>query len=578
MLVSWYYQQGDLDGAETLLRKLAGADDGPTDGHATLIRFLAQARGPEAAAAETDRLVAATEGLPQQALYRGLRARHALRGRRRTMRRSPRCAKILDGAEASDQTRRLKLTLARMLIATGDQVGARELVEAVLGEDPGQVDALKMRAAWLIREDKPDAAIVDLRTALNNAPRDVDILMLMAEAHLRAGQRELAGERLALAVEVSNSAPQVALRYADFLLQDGRTQPAEAVLLAARKLNPDSLPVLQKLADLWLTQQDWPRLQGLVADLRGIDTTDASTLAGNLQAAIMLGQNRTEEGLSHARRASSQAGDDRALALTVMTRLRDGETDKARTLVAEALDKRPDEPGLRLLSAVVDAAAGDTDKAETTLRALVAERPHGRGAGADAVLAADRHRPRRGGGGGARRRHRRAAEIGGAAAGPRRALRGRQGLRRGDRDLREDVCRRQLERDRRQQPGQPARRPPRRCRGARTRLRHRPPPARAAGAGLPGHAMAGSNIAAATTTRRWRRSSRRPRASPNNALVQAHLGLTYVALGRDADARPHLERALELAGDDPLPQFAEVRTALERIRKGAAGETKPADN
>ena len=70
--------------------------------------------------------------------------------------------------------------LAQMLSATGNAVGARARIEEVLAEDPTNVEALKMRAAWLIDEDKPGDAIVDLRAALDQAPRDAAILTLMA--------------------------------------------------------------------------------------------------------------------------------------------------------------------------------------------------------------------------------------------------------------------------------------------------------------------------------------------------------------------------------------------------------------
>ena len=110
--------------------------------------------------------------------------------------------------------------------AWGSYIAAAAEVAAILEVDTANVAALKLRAAWLIAQDKPDMAISDLRTALNQSPRDAEILTLMAEAHTRAGSPELAGERLALAVDVSGSAPDTALRYVGFLLQDNRRQAA----------------------------------------------------------------------------------------------------------------------------------------------------------------------------------------------------------------------------------------------------------------------------------------------------------------------------------------------------------------
>ncbi|MFN6978427.1 MAG: hypothetical protein ACK4OP_09910, partial [Gemmobacter sp.] len=63
-----------------------------------------------------------------------------------------------------------------MLQATGNPVGARALVEAVLAEDASSVEALKLRAGWAIDADRPAEAIADLRAALNQAPRDAAIM------------------------------------------------------------------------------------------------------------------------------------------------------------------------------------------------------------------------------------------------------------------------------------------------------------------------------------------------------------------------------------------------------------------
>jgi Flp pilus assembly protein TadD len=55
---------------------------------------------------------------------------------------------------------------------------------------------------------------------------------------------------------------------------------------------------------------------------------------------------------------------------------------------------------------------------------------------------------------------------------------------------------------------------------------------------------------------------------PDDPFVQLHLGLTYAALDRHEEARTALGRALELAGDSDLPQFASARTLLDGLPAG----------
>jgi tetratricopeptide (TPR) repeat protein len=56
----------------------------------------------------------------------------------------------------------------------------------------------------------------------------------------------------------------------------------------------------------------------------------------------------------------------------------------------------------------------------------------------------------------------------------------------------------------------------------------------------------------------------------DNALVQYHLGMTYLALERPEDALEQLQLALSLAGDDPRPQFETARTTIAEIEAAAA--------
>lgn len=374
-LITYYMSQRDFDAAEALLRGLAGDVTGDTPGHVTVVQFLQQARGNDAAKAELAALVAANDGTPNADLYRAMQAAIVFEeGDRDTAIAT--LQEVIAGAEPSDQINRIKSILARMLQATGNQVGARALVEEILAADSSNVDALKMRAAWQIDEDKPDAAIEDLRAALNQAPRDPQILTLMAQAHERAGSPELAGERLALAVEVTNAAPGESLRYAQFLLREGRVQAAESVLLDARRTNPGNLEVVSRLADLWLNQQNWDRARELLAELQTFDSDQARTVATALESAILMGQDQTDESLRILQDNLSALDDGSQTTVTiVLANIRAGRTDEARTFLDEALARTPDDLTLRLLSGSLDMVTGKPDSAEEAFVAVLEEAP-----------------------------------------------------------------------------------------------------------------------------------------------------------------------------------------------------------
>ncbi len=381
-MIGWFLSQKDIDGAEAFLRAEAGEATAAPEGHVAVIQLLEAAKGPEAARAEITRLYEANTGTPNADLYGALLATLDFQAGKQDEAVAA-MEGIVAKAAPSDQTRRLKVMQARMLDATGNAVGARARIEEVLTEDPAQVEALKLRAAWRIQGDDPGGAIVDLRAALDQAPRDPDILTLMAEAHERDGARDLAAERLALAVEVSGNRAQESLRYADFLMRDGRTQPAISVLTDARRVSPGDARILTALARIHLGEQAWPEAGEAAAALRALGTPEAAATAQEIQAAILLGQNRVDEGLSslsalvgdQAGPEGSGATGNRAVAMILETQIRAGRTAEARVYLDGILAERPDDGALRLMSAGLDALRGEAALAEKQYRDLIAKDP-----------------------------------------------------------------------------------------------------------------------------------------------------------------------------------------------------------
>ncbi len=375
-LIRWYVQQGDFEPAEAFLRDEAGPPAEDIPGNLTVVDLLRRTGGAEAARAELDRLVEEAGDSPAAGLYRTLRASIDFEAGESDAAIAE-VSGVLEGAEPGEQTHRIRVILARMLVATGNPVGGREQVEQVLEEDPSNVEALKMRAAWLVNEDRPGAAVIDLRTALDQAPRDTGILMLMAEAYMRDGAEALAQERLSMAVQVSNNGAAESVAYARYLIARNRLQQAETVLTAARRGAPASLEVLGLLGQVYLQQQNWPSARSVIEALRGLGTPQATQLAENFEGGILLGQDRIDEGLEYLRSQLEEDGDGNlaTLAQLVRTQILTGRLDEASALVAGELEKAPDSVPLQLMNANIVALQGDLDGAEAIYRGLLEERP-----------------------------------------------------------------------------------------------------------------------------------------------------------------------------------------------------------
>ena len=371
-LMRGYIRQGRLDDAEDYLRSQIDPASGDPKPHQELIVFLRHNISREAALAEVNTIL--SEVSTNRDLFRSIRAELGFETGDRD-RAINEIEDILSVAEPSELSDRIKVSLARMLIQTGNPVGARARIEEVLERDPTQVNALKLKASWLIEDDQPGDALVELRTALDQAPRDFRIMTLMAQAHARAGNRELSGEMLALAVEASSSAPPETMRYANFLIREEKFLSAEDVLQSALKVRSEHLGLLSALGSVYLRMEDWSRSQGVIDRLQGLDTEPSRKLAVELMARQLAGQNRSselEELLSGL--ADGESG-LQATASIIRLRLAQNDAVGALTYLDTLLANEPGNPTLRFIRANVLAIDNQPDQAQAIYRALLKEFP-----------------------------------------------------------------------------------------------------------------------------------------------------------------------------------------------------------
>ena len=369
-LIRFYMSRQEEDKAEAFLREIADPDAEDPALYMSLLQFIGQLRGPEAMMAELDRVIpiAATPDV-----YRAMRAQLVFQHGDRTQGIADMEA-LIDGAEPSEQTRRIKVSLAEMLLRTSNEVGARRLVEEVLSEDATQVDALRMSAAWQIEGDETDAAISTLRTALDQSPQDVRSMTLMSQAYLRAGNRDLARDFLSLAVDASGQAPAESVRYARFLAEEERYAPAEQILIASLRTARNNVAVLTELGRTYLLMEDLPRLRQVIDTLKGLGTDQANQVATGLETSLIERERGTDAAISFLESASQDW--DNSLAATtavIRARLVSGDTEAALQTAEAALAEDPTNPDRRYMMAATLGAAGDLPAAEASYRALLEE-------------------------------------------------------------------------------------------------------------------------------------------------------------------------------------------------------------
>lgn len=373
MVLRFYISQQRLDEAEAFLREISDPADEDPGLFLSLINFVAQTGGQDAARVEIERAI---EVNPNPNRFRGMLALMNFQAGEQEQAIADMEMILADADPALDETQEIKIILARMLVGTGNQVGARRLVEEVLSQNASNVEALKMQASWQLQADEVDEAIANLRIALDTAPEDVQVMNLMYEAYARLGNSDLAREYLAQAVQASGNAPEPSLRYARLLIEEERYLPAEDVLLPALRQASGNIELLDILGQLYLRMEDIPRATQVIETLKRVNTEQARTVANGLQAQVLNRQGGTEEALAYLESLASgeDAGLRERLAL-LRARLQVGKTDEALTMAQELAAQNPDDITFKQVLAGAQAANGDLTGAEVSLREVTAAAP-----------------------------------------------------------------------------------------------------------------------------------------------------------------------------------------------------------
>ncbi|WP_425082432.1 tetratricopeptide repeat protein [Ruegeria arenilitoris] len=373
MLLQHYIEYRDLQAAEEFLRAALAPDSEDPMPVQRLAAFLNDYRGPAAAISEMDRIIA--QGGPNMTRFRAIRAVLKFQAGE-TETAIAEMQALLESSERNADTRAIEVEFARILVQAGNPAAARTLIDTILAEDPTQVEALKFKAAWLIDEDEIGEAILLLREALGQAPRDPLLMTLMARAHERNGDQELMGEMLALAVEVSFKAPDETLRYAQYLVSKGDLTIAEGVMEEARRLAPGNLDLLTAMGQLYLQTEDWSRLETIIQIINNFEDMAAKGTAHQLRTAMLSAQQRTDDLTAFlaqlTRDPDFSLPAEIALVRTMLSR---NDIASASARLDRLLAETPGSLPLQFVKAHVLTSNQNYDEAEALYRSILEKRP-----------------------------------------------------------------------------------------------------------------------------------------------------------------------------------------------------------
>ena len=165
-LVRWYLTKGRKDDAERVIRQYAVNNPQDEKAQLNLVAFLNTERGADAAREQLRALIdrggnvfAYQMALGQLQFVAGDHA-----GAVDLMK------SLVAGTDDAQNRNKARVQLARMMATTEDWAEANRLTDAVLADDPKNVDALSLRGSVRLQNGKNADAIEDLTAALNEAP------------------------------------------------------------------------------------------------------------------------------------------------------------------------------------------------------------------------------------------------------------------------------------------------------------------------------------------------------------------------------------------------------------------------
>jgi len=368
-LVNLYLTQHRPEDAENELRTITAADPKNSQAGLDLIRFLYSVKGPAAARDElVARINAGGEIFPYQLALAEFDFDQGNAGQAFLL------LQKLSDSSPSAQALTAKIMSAELNLRQKNTDVAEEIVDDVLAKDQRNVEALKLRASIRLNDNQMDAAIADLREALNEQPRATDLMLMLATAYERNGMIDLADKQFADAMKASNFNPTVGLDYVAFLQRRGGNDHANEVLTELSNRWPNNTQVLSALAQVRLSRRDWAGAQEIAEAIKRVGNT--GDIADQILGAALLGEHKYDASITAFQNAVAAAPSAAAPMVNLVTALLNAkQTDKAISFLQSTLKDNPNNVQAYILLGNIQVSNNAPDQAEKNFQAAIASQP-----------------------------------------------------------------------------------------------------------------------------------------------------------------------------------------------------------
>jgi tetratricopeptide (TPR) repeat protein len=369
-LIKLFVDQKRFDDAENELRAVSAANPSDIAAGMDVVRFLQQVKGPAAAQQELMAHIKAGGNVFQYqiALAEFDYAQGNVNDSIHLL------ESLTSSAHSPEDVLAAQIKLGQIQLNQKKFDAAEALVSTILRKDSRNIDGLRLRALIRLGQGQLDPAIADLRQALEEQPRSSDLMALLAAAYETSGSIELADKQYADATKVSGFDVAVSLNYVAFVRRRGNLERAEDILTELAQRSPNNVAVLTTLADVRLARQNWIGAQEIADTIRRIG--DTRGIPDQILAAALSGQGKYAdsikilEGLQAAAPVAVQP-----MAALVDTLVRAQKLDQAVSVLETVLKANPANAEAHVLLGSVQLLKNAPDQAEQSFKTAIERQP-----------------------------------------------------------------------------------------------------------------------------------------------------------------------------------------------------------
>lgn len=257
----------------------------------------------------------------------------------------------------------VQVAKATLLARQADWEGARKIVDAVLAENQGNMDAHFLLGKILLSTKNPADAEIQLNQVAVARPNDEEAQLLLVRSQVLNKKESLAADSLKRAVEANPESARLRLELVYYYIGKGEREQVLRVLEKGLELQPGNLVFLKTLGEYEANQKNFSKAQNSFK--RIMELKPDLPLGYMEMGQLMLAQSKFDDAGRWFKQAMDREnGWQSAIPALARTYLLQKDPEKARSFLQSEVGKRPDAPLVYFFQGQVLQATGDLPGAE----------------------------------------------------------------------------------------------------------------------------------------------------------------------------------------------------------------------